>query len=314
MYCPPGTQTMDLNPLFRVPYPYWFGGVVEDRMAAEHSPLGCDCLVLRPLEFSAGAAAYRETFLYPIAGPNDEIPPGDTLYAFRLKSYHLRERYFVLEELAPADDRRRIAPKAVFMEALQKASCADLLDDGLCQDLGITVGQFTWEERLEILSMTLQGLYLRSGDADAMNRFLQALGPNNPWPDAPDTGHDEWSLDTSRNSALNGLIHQLSQQQDLGISLNIYFSSILRAILPLNRLLSAYLRAGKSLMLLPEYMKKHPLTLYFGPEEKRTNGFRVGDWRLESEMPSSEKGIARVVGYDGEADQLILRTETPEAI
>ena len=122
LYFPSDSQRLDLLPLFQSPYPYWFAGVVEGRLTAEESPLNCECLVLRPLEFSSGPSKWRESFLYPISGPDDEIPTGDTLYAFRIGSYCPGERYFILEELAPAEDRRRIAPKAVFMEALEKAS------------------------------------------------------------------------------------------------------------------------------------------------------------------------------------------------
>lgn len=312
LYFPPDSQRLDLLPLFQSPYPYWFAGVVEGRLTAEESPLNCECLVLRPLEFSSGPSKWRESFLYPISGPDDEIPTGDTLYAFRIGSYCPGERYFILEELAPAEDRRRIAPKAVFMEALEKASCTATLDPVVRRDLSLPAGALTWEDRTEVLTMTLQVLYLRGGDAAAMEEFLKAMGPNNPWPDAPDTGKNEWALDYSRNSLLNGLVYLLSQRQELGISLHIYFSSVLRAVLPLNRLLSAYIRAGHSLLLLPEHMKCHPLTLYFDPAGTHTSGFRVGVWQLQSAEPSSGKLITRVVGYDCESDCLILRADASD--
>lgn len=311
MYLPADGRPVELHQMFSAPYPYWFAGQVKERLTADRSPLGRDCLQLQPLEFWDGPSKHREAFFYPISGPDDDIPPGDTLYAFRLGSIHPLENFFVLEELAPADDLRRISPKAVFMEKLGQASCTSDLDPDSLRDLGLPAGTVTWEDRTEIVSMTLQALYLRGESASAMETFLHALGPNNPWPDAPDTGRDEWAMDCSRSSQLNGLVHLLPRRQELGVSLRIYFSSLLRAVLPLNRLLAAYVRAGHSLLLLADQMKEHPLTLYFGPDGPCARGFRTGAWQLDGPAPDTGRLTARVVGYLPEEDLLLLHADTP---
>ena len=307
LYAPPGNAPMDLREQYSHPHPHWFAGTITGRLPANRSPLGQDCLILHPLEFSPGAPNHRDRFLYPISGPADELPPSDRLYAFRISKLLLRDHCFVLEELALADDRRRISPKAVYMEAMGQAACTAAPPEQVRRDLGLFSGPLTWEDRTELITMTLQALSLRADSASALEQFLADLGPNNPWPTAQDTGLDEWVADLSHSAPLNELTRLLALHQELETSLRIYFSSVLRAVLPLNRLLGASARAGRSLLLVPKQMESHLLTLHFDPDGPQTRGFRIGDWELDGTAPAAGSLTVRVTGYIPETDRLILR-------
>lgn len=303
LYAPPEADRVELRQLLCHSQPYWFAGWVAGRVPAQDSPLGQDCLSLHPIEFSSGPANFRDQYLYPVRDPQNVPNRSKTLYLFRLGAYLPRSRCFVLDDLALASDRRRTSPKVVFTEALSQAACTREADEQVRRDLGLPGCVFTRDERASLLTMLLQALCLRAHSAAELEQFLADLGPNNPVPGAG----EPWTGNRHHVPLLNELVRLLVQYQNLETSLRIYFSSVLWAVLPLNWLLSAYARAGHSLLLVPGLMESHPLTLVFGPDGVRARGFRVTGWQMDGPVPEAGPVTARVTGCDPEARRLLLR-------
>lgn len=306
LYADPGAAAEDLRELLSHPNAYWFAGTVTRRLEAGQSPLGQACWQLAPLEFSAGAPGRQDLYLYPLPDPDAPTPDASTLLAFRIREYRPGPRYFVLDEVALFSDRQRIDPRNAFIQALGQAASSVELSPAVRKDLRLPAG-LSQSYRAQALPAILQALSLRAEDANAMRELLEALGPRNPWAET----EEERTADWSRNSALTALIHRLTRFQDTGTVLQVYFSSVLRVLLPLDRLLGFCRRAGHSLLLLPEQMKGHPLTLRPDGYGWQPVGCRLDSWRF-STLPDPACAApltVRVTGFDPDTDTLLVAAQ-----
>lgn len=310
-----GSQRLNLLPMMTAPTRYRFTGRIRNIQPDRNPDLNYIYIRVTPDDLYYGESEeawgrpfqYMDRFIFRTKGNADQFWPGQYC-TFLIGSYDPARRSFSLDQLTPYGNEDTEGLNKPFFTALSRAANRIDLSEQDIADLRSPPGTLNAQTVTRAMGLVANALRRRQESLPAINRYLEALGPNNFWrfgdtlPPCKKHPHRNVvsSLSYTLRSAARGYSH-------LSSPLELYFNTPMRACLSLNRAMTILQEEGHDLSALATYMQDYALLVRCTDDGLTPVNF-VGE-HLQMELPAGHGDMVSCLleRYDPETDSLYLK-------